>query len=330
MNAKSKFGVYVLPWGSEPASLDQITKFAKLAEECGFDSIQIPTHLTLPEVHFFKEFPNKNMLDSFIMAGAIASVTKRIKIGVNASILPALHPFMWAKFVSTLDVLTNGRAIFAGTVGWWKDDFQIPGVDIHKRGQITEEELKAINSLFTDETVDFKGRFYQFQASLEPKPVQKPRPVTWISGGSDRRSIARAARFADYFCTASPPIQNAKQIATILSEETQKARTATKLAVFHFVGITTEQEAVKNEIVPIFNKMAGQAYLHPPSEVSVSDYIMNNSIAGLPQDCIDRINDFQEIGTSYFLTDFYYHGLKSIEYGMKQMELFGDKVLSKL
>jgi alkanesulfonate monooxygenase SsuD/methylene tetrahydromethanopterin reductase-like flavin-dependent oxidoreductase (luciferase family) len=324
------FGVYVLPWGTEPASMQQMTDFAVLAEELGFDSIQIPTHLTLPDVHFFRDFPNKNMLDSFVIAGAIAAVTKRIKISVNASILPVLHPYFWAKFVSTLDVLTNGRAILGGTVGWWREDFGIPGIDVHKRGAMTEEQLQAIELLFTQETVDYKGRFYQFKASLEPKPFQKPRPAIWVSGGSNRMSIKRAARYADFFCTASPPIENAKQIMSVLEEEITKARTITKLAVFHFVGVAEDDQALKKDVLPMFMRVVDERYKTPPNGIEMKDFILRNSIVGPPQNCIDRIRDFQDAGVSYFLLDFYYHGLKNIGYGINQLRAFSDKVLTKL
>lgn len=101
-----KFGVYIFPWGSAPPSFRDLTRVAETAESLGLDSLHIPYHLTLPTGWIFKSFGNSKILDAVTLAAALAGKTSRIKIGLNSIVLPLAHPFMWAKTLSTLDIVS--------------------------------------------------------------------------------------------------------------------------------------------------------------------------------------------------------------------------------
>jgi alkanesulfonate monooxygenase SsuD/methylene tetrahydromethanopterin reductase-like flavin-dependent oxidoreductase (luciferase family) len=92
--------------------------------------------------------------------------------------------------------MSNGRAILGIAIGYKPDEFALYGADISKRGARFEEQLAILKGLWTQEAFSFKGRYYQIEGKLEPKPVTKPRPPIWI-GGWGALTLGRAATLAD-------------------------------------------------------------------------------------------------------------------------------------
>ena len=120
----------------------------KLAEELGFYSATLPTHMTLPPGWLFDTFTNDDCLDALVIAPAIAAATSRLKIGFNSILLPVLPPYQWAKYLSTLDVMSDGRLIVGAAMGWWEEDFTAVGVDRRKRGRLFDEQLETLDAGF--------------------------------------------------------------------------------------------------------------------------------------------------------------------------------------
>src|SRR5262249_56465239 len=81
-------------------------------------------------------------------------------------------------------------------IGYKPDEFALYGADLEKRGARFEEQLAIIKGLWTQDRVSFKGRYYQVEGALEPKPVAKPHPPIWIGGWGDI-TLRRAATLAD-------------------------------------------------------------------------------------------------------------------------------------
>src|SRR3989442_15971956 len=109
----------------------------------------------------------------------LAAKTEKIRLGTLVTPIPFRPPGMLAKTVSTLDLLSNGRTILGVGAGWSRTEFE--GYSKWNSNKIrvdkTREGLDLILKLWTQEKVDFKGKFYHANgAVLEPKPVQKPHP----------------------------------------------------------------------------------------------------------------------------------------------------------
>jgi probable F420-dependent oxidoreductase len=125
-------------------------------------------------------------------------MTERPAIGSSVLILPYRNPVLVAKMLATLDVLSKGRVILGVGVGWMEEEFRALNLTTFRdRGAVTDEYIRILRELWTQEWPSYKGRFYAFEeVRFYPKPVQRPHPPIWIAGHT-RAAIRRAARLGD-------------------------------------------------------------------------------------------------------------------------------------
>jgi alkanesulfonate monooxygenase SsuD/methylene tetrahydromethanopterin reductase-like flavin-dependent oxidoreductase (luciferase family) len=159
--AISDISIMLFPWGDEKPSVGEIVDAARLAEDLGFYSVTLPSHMTMPPSWLFTSFGNRDVLDATVVVPAIAAVTSTIRIGFNSLVLPLLPPYQWAKYLATLDRMSGGRVIAGAAMGWWEEDFGAVGVERKKRGRMFDEQLEVITRLWTEEKTSFDGEFYQ-------------------------------------------------------------------------------------------------------------------------------------------------------------------------
>ena len=129
------------------------------------------------------------------MIGALATVTKRLRFTNNAFVLPIRNPFLVAKALSTLAVLSDNRLTLTLGVGWSKDEFGLMGQDFHTRGRRTDEMIEVMRKLWSGDMVSHEGRYYSFpRLEMSPAPSE-PIPI-WV-GGISAAALSRAARLGD-------------------------------------------------------------------------------------------------------------------------------------
>ena len=174
--------------------IDNQLKIAIKAEQLGFKSVWASDHIIIPQEwkgRFSDIFP-----DPFIMLTAISQNTSKITLGTSAIILPYRNPIIVAKMLSTLDNLCNGRLICTVAPGWMKEEFDILGVPYEGRIPKTEEFIKILKNLWSDNPDPFEGEFYTFKnVSFQPKPLQDKLQI-WMGGNADG-AIQRAVEYAD-------------------------------------------------------------------------------------------------------------------------------------
>lgn len=160
-------------------------RWVDLCESGGVDSIWQSDRLVGAD-------PN---LECMSVMAALAGATRRMKFGMNVASLGLRDPFLLAKACASVDVLSGGRLLPAVAVGSAVgSDYAARGVATKGRGRRTDEGLEIMHRLWTEETVDFEGRFYRYRgASIAPRPVQDPMPL-WV-GGSAEAAIERTARW---------------------------------------------------------------------------------------------------------------------------------------
>jgi probable F420-dependent oxidoreductase len=182
-------------------------KVAQRAEAAGFESIWMPEHLVfpieMPATYPYSEtglppvYPGSPLYDAWVTLAFIAASTERIRLGTHVYILPLRHPLVTARAVTTLDVLSGGRAILGMGVGWLADEFHFVGESFQNRGKRTDEIIELLRELWTDKVIHHKGHFYELgPLRFEPKPVQKPYPPIEV-GGTTGPAVRRAARLGD-------------------------------------------------------------------------------------------------------------------------------------
>jgi probable F420-dependent oxidoreductase len=171
---------------------------ARAAEESGFESIWTGEHVAMP-IHDnpVPTPPETPMLDSVVALTHIAAHTRTLRLGTGILVLPHHNPLLVAKALLSLDIVSGGRLIAGFAAGYVEAEFAALGVDFHRRGAISDEYLRAIRALWTEEQPRFAGRHAAFDGiRFEPKPVQRPHPPIVI-GGHAAPALRRAAREGD-------------------------------------------------------------------------------------------------------------------------------------
>ncbi len=166
------------------------------------------------------------ILECLAALAAVAGRTRRLKLGMNVLSLAMRDPLLAAKQCATIDVLSEGRMLPGfGIGGPLAPEWRALALDTRTRGARTDEALAVIRHLWTEERVDFAGRFFTLAgASIAPRPVQAELPM-WIGGGS-AAAVRRAARYGTGW-QAGPetPAQAGGVIAAIKRELAENGRT---------------------------------------------------------------------------------------------------------
>jgi probable F420-dependent oxidoreductase len=172
-----------------------IAEAAQAAEELGYYSIWFADHLAIPQDYM--DYLGPEWYEPVVTASYLAARTKRVKLGWDVIILAYRNPIVLAKMIATLDVMSQGRVIFGAAAGYVPGEFAALGQDFAKRGEVSDEYLKVMKALWTQEDPVFKGKYFQFRdIKAAPKPVQQPHPPVWI-GGNSAPAIRRAAKMGD-------------------------------------------------------------------------------------------------------------------------------------
>ncbi len=196
---------------------DVAVSTALAAEDAGFHSILVWDHYSQPE--------GPETLDAWNLLAYLSAKTSTIKLGTCVTPVPLRPPAILAKQVSTVDILSNGRAILGIGAGWHPQEFEgySQWDPISVRVSRVEEGLDLILRLWSEEEVDFQGEFYHAKgALLEPKPVQKPHPPLWF-GAIGKRMLKLAARHGDGWIPDSGLIPPAKY-KTVLGQIKQERK----------------------------------------------------------------------------------------------------------
>jgi len=180
----------------EPA---RMIGLAQAADTLGYDFIVFPDHL-VNEGPERQHDPKALAWDMMSMAAAIATATKKIRVGHLVLCNLFRHPSITAQSLMTLDHLSNGRLLAGLGTGWTETEFRMSGIPfppIAERLRMLDEALTCIKSLWTKEQSNFDGEFYHLKdAILWPKPIQKLPPI--IIGGGGKGLLRIAARHADF------------------------------------------------------------------------------------------------------------------------------------
>ncbi|HQV59071.1 MAG TPA: LLM class flavin-dependent oxidoreductase, partial [Ilumatobacteraceae bacterium] len=161
------------PW-ERGASVADMGRAARQADAAGFDYLAVCDHVAIPEA--VVEHNSTHWVDPIGTLGWLAAQTQRAMLLTHVYVVPFRHPRVAAKQFVTLDWLSGGRLICGVGVGHMVEEFAGLGVDYHRRGQLTNDGIKAIAKLMEHEWVDGLG--------VAPRPVQTPGPPIWVAGSS--------------------------------------------------------------------------------------------------------------------------------------------------
>jgi alkanesulfonate monooxygenase SsuD/methylene tetrahydromethanopterin reductase-like flavin-dependent oxidoreductase (luciferase family) len=176
-----------------------VLRIVEAAQANDFTYIAIGQHFLYGDLRWLQPVP--------LLARLAAEVEPHIRLVTQIMIAPLYHPVLLAEEIATLDVVTEGRLVFGVGLGYRPEEFGYLDVPFRERAARLEESLQLMKRLWTEDEVDFHGRFWTLEG-VKPHlvPVQKPHPPIWI-GAHSLAGARRAGRFADgYACPPETPV----------------------------------------------------------------------------------------------------------------------------
>ena len=156
--------------------------------------------------HYFQmEFPpataEEPMLEGYTTLGYLAALTERMTLGLMVTGVMYRHPGLLAKIVTTLDVLSGGRARLGLGASWYEREQRglgVPLVPVAERFERLEETLQICLQMWSENNGRYEGRHYQLEETLcLPAPLSRPRPPNMLGGGGEKKTLLMVARYAD-------------------------------------------------------------------------------------------------------------------------------------
>lgn len=173
---------------------DALAKAARLAEELGFAEVWVSDHLVSPAE---QDYPTPRIIDPLLTLAHAAAVTSSIGLGTSVLVIPQYHPLALANSLASLDVLSDGRLIVAGGVGWSQREYEALGQPFHNRGARMDEIIDIMRLAWSESPASFEGKHYSFHdIRVLPHPAQLI-PL-WI-GGRTEAAFRRACERGDGF-----------------------------------------------------------------------------------------------------------------------------------
>jgi probable F420-dependent oxidoreductase len=300
-----EFGICIPHYG-KPLDIPKILATVRRAEDLGFDSVWVTDHILVPQT--LEIIYRDHMLEPLALLSHVAAMTTRVKIGTSVIILPYRNPIVVAKMLATIDQLSAGRLIFGAAVGWMEPEFAALGAPFADRGAFSDECLRLLKMLWTQEKVSFEGQYFTFtNMQASPRPLQQPHPPIWV-GGNSPRARRRVAEFGDGWHATAMPLDELKAGITDARHKWAR-RKRTGEPVFS-LRIPCAIEGISEEV------------LHYPARRSGRDHL-TGSISSI----VERLGAYQELGIHHLALEL---STQSHEATSASLEAFATRIRPQL
>jgi probable F420-dependent oxidoreductase len=208
--------------GAEFVTQAAVADIATAAEVAGFDACFVTDHPFPP--HRWLYGGGHHALDPFVALAFAAAATSKLRLQTHILVLPYRNPFIVAKAVLSLDVLSGGRVILGVAAGYLKGEFAALGADFEARNEVSDEFIRAMQRAWAGDDIHLDGRGFRAAGnSMGFRPVQHPHPPIWV-GGNSRTAIRRAVELGDGWVpfpntaemakyTRTPPMESLDDLA---------------------------------------------------------------------------------------------------------------------
>jgi F420-dependent oxidoreductase-like protein len=177
---------------------ERLTETAKVADQGGASMFTVMDH------YFQMESlggPPEPMLEGYTTLGYLAGQTQQVRLSLLVTGTTYRHPGLLAKIVTTLDVLSQGRAMLGIGAAWYDREhlgLGVPFPATSERFERLEETLQVVGQMWSDEDGRYDGRHYQLAETVNvPPPVQRPHPPILVGGSGERKTLRLVAQYAD-------------------------------------------------------------------------------------------------------------------------------------
>ncbi len=299
-------------------------QLAQTAEDVGFD-------YALAQARFIASYGAEYQLEALTTVAALAPVTKRLKL-IAAVHSGLWHPGVVAKMGATIDALSGGRFCLNVVSGWFKDEFIIygePWLDHDERYRRSEEFIRVLKGMWTEEPFHFRGDFYRINGGwVKPKPISSPHPEIF-QGGNSKAARRMASRVSDWYFMNGNTVEGAREqieeVSALAREEGRQVKFG--LNAFALVRDTeAEAHAVLEEIIAQADVEAvhgfGEAVKHAGASTrerqgmwansNFSDLVQYNDgfktgLIGTAEQVAEKIREYYEVGVDLILCGFLHY-----------------------
>jgi len=259
---------------------------AKAAEDAGFDAVFVTEHPFPGDAWLASG--GHHALDPFVALSFAAAATRRLRLQTNLLIAAYRNPFLAAKAVASLDVLSGGRVILGIGAGYLEPEFDALGVDMAARNDLTDEAIRAMRAAWTGTTVVGAGRHWRAVGNtMLPTPVQRPGPPIWI-GGNSGRAMRRAVELGDGWVPMLAPAKVSERVRsralTGVADLRQRVASAREHAAS--IGRTGEFEVAFSPMWKWSRPSAGKMASHAAELAGAGVTFLNG---GVPGDSVDEV-----------------------------------------
>ncbi len=305
----------------------------ELGELLGFDSVWLEEH------HGVKDHYWPSPLTG--LAG-IATRTEQMLLGTDVLILPFYHPVRVAEDAAMLDVMSGGRFILGAAIGYKPDEFALYQTPMEMRGARFEEAITLIKRLWTEECVNFEGRYYQVnELKIEPRPGEAGRPPIWL-GGWGELSLKRAADLGDAWLPG--PTANLEKLLEAQKsyrsrlgehnmEEAARPTPLTREVLIAKDDRQAREMAERHLLISYRDEYATQRWSHPliHAEDQAADQFeaicRDRFVVGGPETVIGQLRRFQAaFGFDHLICRLYFPGLPH-SFIMDELRLLSREVM---
>lgn len=307
-------------------------ELVRTAEQAGFDLMVCGQHFLGSELRYYQPVPWLTHL---------AAVAPSMRAATGIVLLSMVNPVEMAEQMATLDVLTDGRAVFGVGLGYSGHEFEAFGVAPGTRVARFEESLSIVRALWSGDLVDVEGRFHSVRgARPSVLPVQRGGPLVWV-GGQAAGAVRRAALLGDAWY--APPFPTHTELGALrqLFLDTRQAHGLPvdgDFPVRRELLVAPSREAGRNAALEryraryeVYQKwgLSGENTPMQSGEELRAD-IDERFVLGTAAECVDALAGLEaDLGMTDFVFKPHWPGL-SHRAAMEQLELFGSDVLPKL
>jgi len=294
------------------ASWDYVKRLTQRSEQWGYD-LSLIAELNLNDIKGVEQ----PALDAWSTAAALAAVTDRIELMV--AVRPNFHhPALFAKAAANIDRISNGRLALNVVSSWWADEARQYGLQFDQhddRYARTEEWLKVVDGLWTEERFSFDGQFYKTEDAIcSPKPAK--RPTVYAGGESEKAKTMIAAQCDAYVMHGDPAEAIKPKIADMAArrEAAGGARMQYGMAAYAIVRDSEVEAKRELERITTVNELpAGYANFDQwlsgtqlERELKIQEYSVSNrglrpNLVGTPEQLKERIAEYADAGLDLLL-----------------------------
>ncbi|WP_339216331.1 LLM class flavin-dependent oxidoreductase [Ornithinibacillus sp. FSL M8-0202] len=318
-----------------PPTFDYAKKVIQSAEKWGYDTTLI-AELYLNDI----KGTDKDSLEAWSLAAALAAVTEKIEI--MTAVRPVFHnPAVTAKMAANIDHISNGRFTLNVVSGWWAEEAKQYGGDFtahDERYDRTAEFIEILKGLWTEETFSYQGQFYQIEnTKLSPKPVQRPNPILY-AGGESEKGKQVISSLCDAYVIHGHTVEEAQAKIADMKQRRQEAgrepfRTIGMAA--YVICRDTEEEAQEElKRITTVHDLSGYAGFKDftskselEQQIQLQDYSVSNrgirpNLIGTPEQIAKQIIAFEQVGVDLLLLQ--------CSPQLEELERFSQQVMPKV